>query len=311
MTEKQESKNKQIAFATTVGIYAAAFLLMFFIVAWRPMNPPPGEFGVELNFGMDDEGSGDVQPDKPVGSGGTQEEEPQKSEPQETTPPPPQETTPPVEEKMLTTDEEDAPVIEKKKEDKKVEIKEKKEEVKPVETKPVETTPKVVEKPKEVPKEVQPKKEDPKAVYNPNAQKGESSNKTAEGKAGEAGNHGDDKGKVGDKGSPEGSLDAKALYGKQGGGGGNGTGSSLALAGWEWDEVPRPQVPNNESGKIVFEIVVNSDGELEKITVVENTLSAEAAQACRRTVEKLTFTRTGSNVPTLSKGKITFMVRSK
>lgn len=303
MTDQQVKHNERLALLTSVGIHAAAFLLMFFIVVWRPMNPPPGEYGVELNFGLDNEGYGDVQPESPVGSGGTQEEEPQKSEPQST---PPQQTPPPAEdEKMLTTDEEDAPVIEeKKKEEKKVEVK--KEEPK---TEPT----KVIEKPKETPKkqEEQPKKEEPKAVYNPNAQKTESSNKTSEGKAGKPGNHGDDKGKVGDKGNPAGTLDSKALYGKPGGGGGNGTGSSLSLDGWEWDEVPSPQVPNNENGQIVFAIVVNSDGELEKITIIENTLSAEAAQACRRTVERLTFTRTGTNVPTLSTGKITFRVRSK
>ena len=303
MTDQQVKHNERLALLTSVGIHAAAFLLMFFIVVWRPMNPPPGEYGVELNFGLDTEGYGDVQPESPVGSGGTQQEEPQKSEPQST---PPQQTPPPAEEdKMLTTDEEDAPVIEeKKKEEKKVDVK--KEEPK---TEPT----KVIEKPKETPKkqEEQPKKEEPKAVYNPNAQKTESSNKTSEGKAGQPGNHGDDKGKVGDKGNPEGTLDSKALYGTPGGGGGNGTGSSLALAGWEWDEVPRPQVPNNESGKIVFEIVVNSDGELEKITITENSLSADAAQACRRTVERLTFTKTGTNVPSLSKGRITFVVRAK
>jgi outer membrane biosynthesis protein TonB len=306
MTEKQERKNSWVAFLSSVGIHGTLLLLMFFIVAWRPMNPPPGEFGVELNFGTDDEGSGDVQPLTPVGSGGTQEEEPQVSEPQAT--PPPTQQTPPVEEKMLTTEEEDAPEIVKK-EEKKEPVKEKKEEVKQVEP-PKE---KVVEKPKEEKKEepVKPK-EDPKAVYNPNASKTTSSNKTSEGKAGQPGNHGDDEGKTGDKGNPQGSLDAKALYGTPGGGGGNGTGSSLALAGWEWDEIPRPQVPNNESGRIVFEIVVNSDGELEKINLIENTLSPEAAKACRQTVERLTFTKTGgTNVPPLSKGKITFVVRSK
>ncbi|HEY9008458.1 energy transducer TonB [Ohtaekwangia sp.] len=308
MTERQEKKNELVAFLTTVGIHAVALLLMFFIVAWRPMNPPPGEYGVELNFGLDDQGSGDIQPETPVGSGGTQEEEPQKSEPQTSTPPPAQTTTP-AEDKMLTTDEDDAPVIEKK-EDKKTEIK--KEEVKKEEVKTVEPPKeKVIEKPKEVKKEETPKKEEPKAVYNPNAQNTASSNKTSEGKAGQPGNHGDDEGKVGDKGSPEGKLDAKALYGQPGGGGGNGTGSSLTLSGWDWDEVPKPVVPNNESGKIVFEIVVNADGELEKISILENSLSAEAAKACRQAVERLTFTKTGTNVPTLSKGKITFLVRAK
>ena len=151
-------------------------------------------------------------------------------------------------------------------------------------------------------------KVDPEAVYKPNAQKSTSDSKTTGTKAGTPGNHGDDPGKTGDKGNPEGSLDAKALYGKPGGGAG---GSSLELSGWDWDEIPRPNVPNNITGRIVFQIQVDSQGELRGIDIIENSLNPEATKACREAVEKLTFSKTGTNVPDLSKGKITFVVRAK
>jgi len=65
---------------------------------------------------------------------------------------------------------------------------------------------------------------------------------------------GDDPGKVGDKGNPQGKLDAKALYGKPGGGA-NGEGFGLSMSGWEWADIPKiPELPDNESGRIEFEI---------------------------------------------------------
>jgi periplasmic protein TonB len=60
----------------------------------------------------------------------------------------------------------------------------------------------------------------------------------------------------------------------------------------------------------VFEITVNSRGELDGYKVIENSLTPEAAKACREAVERLTFSKTGTNVPAISKGKITFVVRA-
>jgi periplasmic protein TonB len=303
MTREQEKQNERKALFISLGIHAAVFLVLFFMVAWRAPNPPLPEYGIELNFGMDNQGTGSVQPKTPVGSQGTQQQEPEQpkpveEKPQEEAAQPVIAESKPVPQEVVSKIESPVKVEEKKKEDPKPEVKNPE--------KPVE---KVVEPKKE---EVKPKEEtkpkvDDNSVYKPKTQNTESANKTNEGKEGQPGSHGDDKGKTGDKGNPEGSLDAKALYGQQGGGGG----SSLDLAGWVWDEIPRPNVPNNASGRIVFEIVVNADGELERYQIIENSLSPEAAKACREAVEKLTFTKTGTNVPSLSKGRITFVVRSK
>jgi outer membrane biosynthesis protein TonB len=290
MTVNEEKKNERVAFLSSLGIHALVFLLLFFMIVWRAPNPPLPEYGIEVNFGTDTEGSGDIQPKNPVGSQGTQEEEPDQPQPQEEEvkdEPTPSEPQPVTQEAVSKIE---SPV---KVEDKEV----KKEEP---------------EKPKEKP--VEPKKEepvkpkvDPNAQYKPKAQN-ESSNKTSEGKAGDPGSHGDDQGKTGDKGNPEGSLDAKALYGQPGGGGG---GSSLELSGWSWDRKPQPNVPNNESGRLVFEIKVDENGDIISIKTLERSVSPEAEQACRKAVESLTFTKTGTNVPDISTGKITFVVRAR
>jgi periplasmic protein TonB len=279
---------------------------LFFIVAWRAPDPPLPEYGIELNFGMDTEGFGDVQPETPVGNKGKAEEpQPEESKPEV------KEEAPKVEEKVA---EEPKPVEAKPAEPEvvsKVEspvvVKEKKVEDKPVE-KPIEKP--VAEKPVvEKPKVEEKPKVNEDAVFKPKpAQTAGTENKTPENKAGDPGNHGDDPGKVGDKGNPQGTLDAKALYGKPGGGAG---GSSLELSGWAWDEKPSPNVPNNESGRLVFEIKVDANGDIVSIRTLERSVSTEAEQICRRSVEKLTFSKTGSNVPEISTGKITFLVRAK
>ena len=302
--EELEKKNKRTALLYTTIIQVVLVVALFFIVAWRAPDPPLPEYGIVLNFGTEDEGSGDVQPETPVGNKGQQEEEPEESKPkfEEETPKVEEKETKPVEskpvEQQIISKVESPVVVKEKKED----------EVKPVE--------KPAEKPEE--KKVEPKVEkkpieekpkvDPEAVYKPKAAQSTSDNKTTDTKAGTPGNHGDDPGKTGDKGNPEGSLDAKALYGKPGGGAG---GSSLELSGWDWDEIPNPNVPNNITGRIVFEIIVNSKGELDHYNIVQNSLNPEATKACREAVEKLTFSKTGTNVPDMSKGKITFVVRAK
>jgi protein TonB len=308
--EELERKNKRKALLYTTIIQVVLFVALFFIVAWRAPDPPLPEYGIELNFGLDDQGSGDIQPQTSVGNEGKAEEQPEESKPVDQDEPEVKQEVQeeaktveakPVEEQVVSKVESPVVVKEKKDEAKTVEKPAEKPEEKKIE-------PTVEEKPKVEEKKVEEPKINPDAVYKPSTQSGNADSKSTETKAGKTGNHGDDAGKTGDKGNPQGTLDAKALYGKPGGGAG---GSSLELAGWDWDEIPQPDVPNNITGRIVFEITVNSKGELDGYRVIENSLNPEAAKACREAVEKLTFTKTGSNVPPVSKGKITFVVRAK
>jgi len=265
-----------------VGIHLALAILFFFVLAWRAPNPPYPEYGIELNFGLDDAGTGNVQPEtRPAPQPSTQpavEEEVSKAQTvEELTPAPETEDEEIVETPAVQP--EPSPIVEEK--------------TKP--SKPVEKT--------------EPKTE-PDARANEQA-KNEQSPKPVENEMKETGSsvsHGDDPNAAGDKGNPTGSLDAKALYGSQGGGGG----AALDLAGWTWDYVPKPQESSNETGRIVFRIQVDDRGEITNIVKLEGNVSPAVERIYRQAVERLTFTRTSSGpVPPLSTGTITFSITAR
>lgn len=281
--EEVEKKNRRIAVLSTIGFHGLLLVVMFFAVGWRAPNPPwDGAAGIELNFGLGDQGSGDIQPETPVGTTqeqaqeATQETPIQQEQKEEVTEP--QST-----EEQLTAKDESAVAVK---------------DVKKDQPKEVEKTPEKPVKPVDKPKETS----NPAAVYKPDNAKSDS-------KTGQAGSHGDDVNKTGDKGNPQGTLRSDALYGTPGGGGG---GAGLSMDGWYWDEKPNVKAPSNEtSGRIVFEIKVNADGEIISIKTLERSLSLEMEAMCKREIEKLTFSKTGINVPAISTGKITFVVLSK
>jgi len=278
-----EKKNKRIAAVTSIGVHVVLFLFFLFAVAWRAPDPPLPEFGIELNFGLDTQGSGDIQPETPVGSDQdadkaeqSQSEELQEEKQAEAKP---SESTP-VEQQV--TSKHESPIV----------VKEEKKETKPVETK-VKTEEK---------KEVTPK-EDSKAIYKPNTEKTES-------KTGQPGNQGDDVNKAGDKGDLKGSLDAKALYGKPGGGG---EGVGLSIAGWDWlDKPDSPQPTENDqfSGRVVFKIIIDENGEIVDIKKIEGTLSSDLERKCKEEIQKSSLQKTSPG-KALEKttGTVTFNLR--
>src|SRR5688572_33269166 len=75
--EQLEKKNQKKAFLYTTLRQMLLFVGVFFIVAWRAPDPPLSEYGsgIELNFGLDDQGFGEVQPETPVGNDGGRKEE--------------------------------------------------------------------------------------------------------------------------------------------------------------------------------------------------------------------------------------------
>ncbi|MBS1507754.1 MAG: hypothetical protein JSS79_14020 [Bacteroidetes bacterium] len=292
--ENKEVKNKRIAFLVSLGLHASLFLTFFFLVSWRAPYPPAPEYGVELNFGLDDQGGGDIQPDKPVGNTDTEDNKSleQKQEDKNAAATPTQQVesqkSEAQEEKKdpgVVSDEESSVVVktDKKKKDEKIKTPETKKDTKAAdEVKPV------------VKKE---------ALYSDKSgtKKGETNQ-----------SHGDDPGKVGDKGNPQGKLDAKALYGKPGGGGG-GDGFGLAMSGWEWASKPKtPDLPDNEDGRIVFEIECDEDGEIVGITTLERGLSPRAEQLLKDEIRKNSLIRTSNGqAPQKSKGKVVFVLKTK
>ncbi len=295
MVDAFEKRSSYRAMAISAGVHAILLLLLIFIVAWRAPNPPNPEYGIVLNFGVDDQGTGTVQPSTPVGSEEAVSQEPVAEEMEDVSTP---EQTEVTEEDAVPESLPVDPEITSKVESPEV-VEEKKEDIK--------TTPKDSEKPTEQKEEVKPT-EDPLAVYQPNTKS--DSEGSADSKTGEPQSQGDSKNATGDKGDREGSLDADALYGKQGGGGG---GPTLELAGWQWDHIPRPEIPDNEpSGRIVFTIEVDENGELLRYRKESGTVSAAAERMFVEAIQKLTFTKkSGAAVPPISKGRISFVIRAE
>lgn len=270
-----------------LGLHLALAILFFFILAWRAPNPPYPEYGIELNFGLDDAGAGNVQPaTRPAPQPSPEpvvEEEIEESQPQEESTPDPE-----IEEEQIVespaVQPEPSPVIEER-------------------AKPSKPAEKSVDQPKVEPT--------PRADEQVKNEKLAEPSKPVESEIKETGSdagHGDDENVTGDKGSPEGSVDAQALYGSQGGGGG----AALNLSGWNWDYIPKPEESSNETGRIVFRIQVDDRGEITNITRVEGNVSPAVERIYRQAVERLTFSPTSSGpVPPLSTGTITFTIRAK
>lgn len=284
MSEQQEKKNRRIAMITSIGIHGILLLVFMLMMAWRAPNPPLPEYGIELNFGLDNQGGGDIQPETPPGEPQAEDQSQQDD------------TTEPVQEEVVKEEpveqivsKVESPVVIKE------EVRETQKEV--VKEKPVEKT-------KELPKE-EVKKQDKEVKV--------AEEKGTESKKGDnTTSQGDDAGKVGDKGSPEGKLDAKALYGQQGGGGG-GDGFGLSMSGWAWADDPKvPDLPDNEDGRIEFEIECDENGDIIGIKTIQRGLSPRAEQLLKEEIRKNSLIRTsGGKAPERSKGRVVFILKTK
>ncbi len=288
--DQENKKNQTTAFLLTVVIYAAFLGLLFF---FKLMYSPPEEpEGVELNYGVDLVGTGDIQTTNKANVSPNNydvkpsEKKEEVAKPIKTKPvvvPPPVEKAVKVKvketpTKAIVTTKDDSPITEK----------ESNKPTKKVETKPVVKTPPVETKKVETPKPTPPAPEPPKrSVEQGSIMKksgtgsgsGSSSNSNSNGtigtKDGVGGNNNGDgkKGEVGDKGDPRGTLDGKSMMGKPGKGGGSGA-SIGGLSGWNKRKLSLPNDGSSETGKIVFRVTVDDSGDVVGISVVESTVSA-------------------------------------
>ena len=285
--------------AVSFGIHGLLLVLFIFLLAWRAPDPPLPEYGIELNFGLDNVGTGDVQKEIPANDNDS-EEEAKPDEPTE---------QPEVEEVMEQSVEEVTETIEEV-------VEEVVPEPEAVVTQPIESPDVVKEEEKPAPEKEPVKEPEEVKESTPEPLKYPDKNPTdgGGGKDGdsnspESSNHGDNTDATGDKGDPEGTIDSRALYGTSGGGGG----SSLSMTGWVWDAKPRPNDQSDENGRIVFEIKIDEDGEIIYVKTIEKTVSPAVERVYRQEVEKLTFSPTsGNTVPApTSTGRITFIIKSK
>ena len=107
-------------------------------------------------------------------------------------------------------------------------------------------------------------------------------------------------------------VDERAIYGNQGANTGSSEGASLNLAGWIWNFKPNPDDQSDESGKIIYKIIVDEDGYLTRIETVTSTVTPATERKYREAVQKLTFRKTGdSQTAAQSVGYITFNIKTK
>ena len=255
-------------------------LLLFVFTVFKGPNPPlaalGGGDGVELNYGLDPAGSGNIQSMAPANASTNRADsrppqaspDPQPRPAAEAAPPDP---TPPAQEKILTSEAEESPVSEA-----------------PVEkAAPPKEEVKVAPRPKrQVAVTFSPKGS---ADGGGNGVNGTSNNPTGN-------NNGDRPGTVGDQGDPNGSLDAKALYGSPGRGG---TGSSpgsggLEMSGWRFDSTPVVAALDDDSGVIKFKIKISSEGEVQAVTKVSGNVSPAQEKLCRDKLLDANFVKTNA-----------------
>ncbi len=296
MPSAKSKKDERIGWMISLGIHGALLLLFFFIMAWKEPNPPHPEYGIELNLGLEEAGSGTFQPTVPVRPQTNQQ--PTETEVKESAAPEadPTPTQPVEQESKPTTSQTESTITQ--------------EEESPIVAKKETTTPKPIEKTK-TEKVPDPKPEPPKESK---AQEVKEVTKPASGKdaypqPGATPSQGDTQGASSDQGSKTGSVDSRALYGPQGGG----DGPSLDIAGWTWNSIPKPNDPSQESGRIVYQITLDDRGDVIGIKTIESTVSPGIERIYREAVQKLSFSPTSDNrrpAPQTT-GKVTFIIKKQ
>jgi len=313
MAPEVEKKNQRIGMGVSIGIHGLLLILFFLVMAWREPDPPVPEYGIELNFGLDNAGTGDIQPEQPAATPQLIEEQIISEEVIEE----------PAEETVEEVPVEEIPVQDEPEIIEEQIIEDSEMEDSPDVIEPVEEQPELQPEPEEEIVEEEPEPtvvepvEEPIVEDQPIARNDDVVESTEEGQgtleetagAAEAISQGDDAEATGDEGDPQGTLDSRALYGTYGGGGG----PLLELTGWIWDFEPDPKDTSNENGRIVFEIKIDDMGEIISVRTLEKTVSPSVERIYKTEVESLTFSPISSNTTpaAVSTGKITFIIRSK
>lgn len=271
-------EHRREALIGTVAIHALLAAAFIFTIFKGP-DPPLAAFGgdgVELNYGIDEAGSGDVQSKALANESPNREDSRPPASSPDPTPRPVQQAAEPVpqeasEDKIITSEAEESPVS----------------------VPPVEKAAPRREEVKEVPRPA----EKPRTLYTPKGSAnggGNGENGTSNAPTGN--NNGDRPGSVGDQGDPNGSLDAKALYGQPGSGGSGRTPGSggLEMAGWAFVKIPAVDYVDNSSGFARFKIKINADGEVGAVTKVSGNVTPAQEKVCRDALQNADFRRTSA-----------------
>jgi outer membrane biosynthesis protein TonB len=295
MMQVQEEDYRKYGLLGTVVFHALLLLILIFAIFQGP-NPPleSGGTGVDLQYGIiGDEGFGDNQTMAPANdSKNTEDSRPAAQQPQPAAKPQiaAAEKVDAVEEKVITTEEE-SPVVMKAAEKPVVKVEKPREEVK--------VTPK------------------PAAVYTGKSKVASGTGGAGTSNTAAGNNTGDRPGKVGDMGGPTGAMSGKVYTGNAGAGGpgpgGSGGGAQLNMNGWRYDVSPQKDPYENESGRIVYRIAIDANGDIESVTTIESTVAPKVEKWYRDQIYKTSFSRTSSKTPQDqgASGTITILIRAR
>ena len=234
-----------------IGTILVHSLILFFLIlmALRTPLPMPGEEGVEVNLGYDENGLGDIQSETPPNMISP------KPKPKNIPPQEPEKSIEPVEEDVVNQDVEEAPVIEEKEKDEQ-EVQENEQEIvdETIEEQPIED---IIdssfiyeEKVEEIVLEEQKPVVNTRALYTGSTTKGQG---TSQGVT-QGG---------GDQGKPYGDKESQVYDGK----GGVGNGISFFLGGRGSLLLEKPTAKFNEQGSVVVNIWVDRAGIVKKAQV--------------------------------------------
>lgn len=316
---EQEKKDKRFSLIVSAIIHSSLIALFLVLVAWKAPDPPLPEYGIELNLGFQEAGSGDTERlvDAPL-------------EDTENETPPDAETETENNELEETQEEEvveEQPVEEAKVETPPVEVA--KEEAPPVQetvketvTTPEKTEVKVVEKtppvteikkeevtpPKEEKKEEVKPKEEPKPVVDNRALMGVKKSNT-DSKDATSNSQGTQTDTRGNMGNPTGKTNTTGTDP-----GGEDLGVSLSLQGWKWDSPPSKKDNSELSGEIIFSFDVDERGRVSNVIMIQGGTIKDnlVVDFYKRQVQELTFIQEDqSALPKIkSSGKITFVIKT-
>lgn len=237
--------------AKLTALIAVLILLLLFVVGTTYMDPPE-EYGVAVNFGTSDFGSGEVQPTKPVKSEPREvQEEPQEAVKQPEQKPAEAASSKTKAEDVLTDDSDESIAIKKQKD---AEVKAKKEadaKAKAQAEAKAQADAKAKAEAEKIAKEQAEKEAKKKKL---DALIGGVSKSEGQ----ETGGEGNDN-KAGDKGQLDGDPYAASYFGEAGSGSG-GVGYGLKGRGAPTKKVFKQEC--NESGMVIVRIVVNRNGDV-------------------------------------------------
>jgi periplasmic protein TonB len=262
-------EHRKKALLISAAFYAVILTAMFFFKIMYEPTEEPIAMGVDLNYGLDLTGYGDIQTlnkandsknDYDVAPADAATETKAASKPQPSTPTPSPKTPSPKTKSqsappVITSDAEKSPVVMKKT------------------ATQSSSQPKSSTGPTSPPAPTTPTR----SVDNGSVMKKSGSSSNSNGTVGTrdgigGNNNGDGKpGDVGDQGDPRGTPDGKSLYGNPGSGG---AGSSISgLSGWNKKALNPPKDSSAETGRIIFSVTVDDRGDVIAIQMKSSTVS--------------------------------------